>query len=309
MMATPSNKYGFVPDKPDNKYGFVPDPQPQGQESLVKRVLKGAARTAKSLGSGLVGGTADLISMPYNLAATMFNALKESKLAKDLDPASRAMLEAEGFYLGESGSPDIPTVPSAVDAVDQGVDEVTGGYTQTPENEKSIHEGLKAVGSMASVGGAAKGAVKFGANRIGKTLEKLGSTKARDLAAGGFSSGVTSEALERGQNLPAAFGEGIGAGMLTNLLLNKKTLNLPAKAAMKTLGLNPKKLKIDAIDAAERLGIDLPAAAATDAKLMGLANQTVAAPLCLVIALEINLKLPLISFKQDLRICLKRSVL
>ncbi len=277
MMATPSNKYGFVPDKPDNKYGFVPDPQPQSQDSLATRGLKGAARTAKSIGSGVAGGLADTVTMPYNLASTMFNALKESKLAKDLDPASRAMLEAEGFYLGDPGGPDIPTVPSAVDAVDHGVDSITGGYTQTPENEKSIHEGLKAVGSMASIGGAAKGAVKFGANRIGKTLEKLGSTKARDLAAGGFSSGVTSEALERGQNLPVAFGEGIGAGMLTNLLLNKKTLNLPAKAAMKTLGLNPKNLKMDAIDAAERLGIDLPAAAATDAKLMGLANQTVAA--------------------------------
>ena len=171
----------------------MPDPQPQGQESLAKRGLKGAARTAKSIGSGVAGGLADTVTMPYNLASTMFNALKESKFAKDLDPASRAMLEAEGFYLGEPGSPDIPEIPSAVDAVDQGVDQLTGGYTKTPDDEKSIHEGLKAVGSLASAGGAAKGAVKFGANRIGKTLEKLGSTKARDLVAGGISSGVTSE--------------------------------------------------------------------------------------------------------------------
>ena len=278
MMATPSNKYGFVPDvKPDNKYGFVPDPQPQSQGSTLARGAKAVARGTKSLGSGLVGGTADLISMPYNLAATMFNALKESKFAKDLDPSSRAMLEAEGFYLGEPGSPDIPTVPSAVDAVDRGVDSITGGYTKTPDDEKSIHEGLKAVGSMLSVGGAAKGAVKFGANRIGKTLEKFGSTKARDLAASGIASGVTSEAMERGQNLPVAFGEGIGAGMLANVLLNKKTLNIPAKAAMKTLGLDPKNLKTDTLEAAKRIGVDLPASGATDAKLMGLANQMVSA--------------------------------
>ncbi len=280
-MVTPSNKYGFVPDKPDNKYGFVPDSKPQSQASLATRgatsVAKGAARTLKSLGSGVIGGLADTVTMPYNLASTMFNALKESKLAKDLDPASRAMLEAEGFYLGEPGSPDIPEIPSAVDTVDRGIDQLTGNYTQTPNDEKSIHEGLKAVGSLASAGGAAKGAVKFGANRIGKTLEKLGSTKARDLAAGGISSGVTSEALERGQNLPAAFGEGIGAGVLANVLLNKKTLNIPAKAAMKTLGLDPKNLKTDTIDAAKRIGVDLPAAGATDAKLMGLANQMVAA--------------------------------
>jgi hypothetical protein len=280
-MVTPSNKYGFVPDKPDNKYGFVPDSQPQSQASLATRGVtsgaKGAARTAKSLGSGVIGGLADTVTMPYNLASTMFNALKESKLAKDLDPASRAMLEAEGFYLGEPGSPDIPTVPSAIDAVDRGIDRLTGNYTQTPNDEQSLHEGLKAVGSLASAGGAAKGAVKFGANRIGKALEKLGSTKARDLAAGGISSGVTSEALERGQNLPVAFGEGIGAGVLANVLLNKKTLNIPAKAAMKTLGLDPKNLKTDTLDAAKRIGVDLPAAGATDAKLMGLANQMVAA--------------------------------
>lgn len=274
-MGTLSNKIDpdFLPDNqadPD----FIPD---NSQDSLGTRVLKGAARTAKSLGSGLVGGTTDLISMPYNLAATMFNALKESKLAKDLDPSSRAMLEAEGFYLGEPGSPDIPTVPSAIDAVDHGVDSITGGYTKTPDDEKSLHEGLKAIGSMASVGGAAKGAVKFGANKIGNVLEKFGSTKARDLAAGGISSGVTSEALERGQNLPVAFGEGISAGMLANVLLNKKTLNIPAKAAMKTLGLDPKNLKTDTLDAAKRIGVDLPAAGATDAKLMGLANQMVAA--------------------------------
>ena len=261
--------------------GGVVESEPQRQDSTLARGAKALARGTKSLGSGVVGGTADLISMPYNLAATMFNALKESKLAKDLDPASRAMLEAEGFYLGEPGSPDIPTVPSAVDAVDQGVDELTGGYTKTPDDEKSLHEGLKAVGALAGVGGAAKaavkGAVKFGSNRIGNVLEKFGSTKARDLAAGGISSGVTSKAIENDHGLPAAFGEGIGAGALTSMLLNKKTLNLPAKAAMKTLGLNPKNLKTDTLAAAERLGIDLPAAAATDAKLMGLANQMVAA--------------------------------
>jgi hypothetical protein len=39
----------------------------------------------------------------------------------------------------------------------------------------------------------------------------------------------------------------LGAGMLANVLLNKKTLNLPAKAAMKTLGLDPKNIKTDSI--------------------------------------------------------------
>ena len=242
--------------------GGVVEPQPQSQDSTLARGAKAVARGTKSLGSGLAGGTADFISMPYNLAATMFNALKESKLAKDLDPASRAMLEAEGFYLGEPGSPDIPTVPSAVDAVDHGVDQLTGGYTQTPDNEKSIHEGLKAVGSMASIGGAAKGAVKFGANKIGNVLEKFGSTKARDLAAGAISSGVTSYAMENGQNLPVAFGEGIGAGVVAQSIL-KNAFKLPTKLA----GFGKDSLKLDAIESSKNLGVDLPNIAATSAKL------------------------------------------
>ena len=250
----------------------------QGKDSLATRGAKGVARTVKSLGSGLAGGLADTVTGIVNLLSHAINTNKEA--FKGMDPKLMAALE--GFSNGEYHIPnpqgaDIPMIPYTVDTIDKGVDQLTGNYTQTPDDEKSTHEGLKAIGSMASVGGAAKGAVKFGANKIGGILEKLGSTKARDLAAGGIASGVTSHALEKGQGMPAAFGEGIGAGALTSMLLNKKTLNIPAKAAMKTLVLDPKNLKTDTLEAAKRIGVDLPASGATDAKLMGLANQMVAA--------------------------------
>ncbi len=252
--------------------------QAKNQESLATRGGKGVARTAKSLGSGVVGDLADTVTGIINLLSSAINTNKEA--FKGMDPKLMAALE--GFSNGEYHIPspqgaDIPMIPSVVDAVDKGVDQLTDDYTKTPENEKSIHEGLKAVGSLASAGGAAKGALKFGVNKIGNTLKHLGSTKAHDLAAGGVASGITSKAIEEGQGLPVAFGEGIGAGALTSMLLNKKTLNLPAKAAMKTLGLDPKNLKTDTLEAAKRIGVDLPASGATDAKLMGLANQMVAA--------------------------------
>ena len=258
-----ANPWDHLPIIPEQKAGNPWDHLPLAPEQQDSSLGKATARGAKSVGSGIVGGLADTITMPYNLAATMFNALKESKFAKDIDPSSRAMLEGEGFYLGEPGSPDIPTAPSVVDAVDKGVDQLTGDYTKTPENEKSIHEGLKAIGSMASVGGAAKGAVKFGANRIGKVLEKFGSTKARDLAAGGIASGVTSEAMERGQNMPAAFGEGIGAGVLANVLMNPKDLkslgkslgNIPKKAVITAAGLGQKDFNVQAYEALKKLGV------------------------------------------------------
>ena len=252
--------------------------QKENQESYVTRGAQGLARTAKSLGSGAVGGLVDTVTGIINLLSSAMNANKEA--FKEMDPQLRAALEgvSQGqFHIPDPQGADIPMIPSAVDAVDRGVDQLTGGYTQTPEDEKSLHEGLKAIGSLASVGGAAKGALKFGATTIGNTLKHLGSTKGRDLAAGGVASGMTSHAIENDQSLPAAFGEGIGAGVLTNMLLNKKTLNLPAKAALKTLGLDPKNLKTETLEAAKRIGVDLPAAGATDAKLMALANQMIGA--------------------------------
>ncbi len=297
QLSAPAQKFDLAalggvtdqPSPPANTFNLevlggvvdqAPDSKNSGKSSDKDSSLgKGAARTLKSLGSGIVGGLADTITMPYNLAATMFNALKETQFAQSIDPASKAMLEGQGFYLGEPGSPDIPTIPSAVDAVDQGVDHLTDDYTKTPGDERSLHEGIKTVGSMLSFGGAAKSAVKFGAIAAGAALAKFGSTKVRDLAAGGMASSVTSHAIDKGQGMPAAFGEGIGAGVLTSTLMHPKHLKslakLPAKAAMQTLGLNPKNLKIDALEAANRLGIDLPASGATNTKTMALANQMV----------------------------------
>ena len=270
-----ANPWDHLPNakEPDLAVANPWDHLPNAKEPDPLMSVKGAARTAKSVGSGLAGGAADFISMPYNLAATMFNALKKSKFAKDLDPASRAMLEAQGFYLGKPGSPDIPTVPSQVDVVDHGVDSITGGYTQTPENEKSIHEALKAVGSMASIGGAAKGAVKFGANKIGNALEKFGSTKARDLAAGGIASWVTSKAMENKHGLPAALGEGLGAGALATAALHPKIAGKAAKeiaqrTALKAFGLGAKKFNVEVYEALKKLGIEPPLNVVSDSKLL-----------------------------------------
>jgi hypothetical protein len=260
-MSNPWDKYPDAPQKTENPWDKYPD-APQKPNPLMS--VKGAARIAKSGGSAVVGGTADLISMPYNWAATMFNKMKETELG-------RATLEAEGHYL-EPGTPDIPTVPSAVDAVDHGVDYITGGYTQTPENEKSLHDGIKAAASMLSLSGAGKGAVKFGANKIGKTLEKFGSTKARDLAVGGVATGVTSE-LENKHGQLAATGEGIGAGALATAVLHPKTVGkglakIAKRTAFKAAGLGKKNFNTEAYEALRKLNIDAPLNVVSDSKLL-----------------------------------------
>jgi hypothetical protein len=277
-MKNPWDKYPIVNSaslkggNPWDKYP-VTNTSPQKQEENPLLSARGAARTAKSIGSGAAGGAVDTVTLPYNVAATMFNALKNSEFSKNLDPASRAMLEAEGFSVGEPGHPDIPLVPSAVEAIDKGVDKLTNDYTKTPENEKSFHEGLKGAASMGSVGGIAKGLVKFGANKVGNALGKFGSTKIRDIAAGGFASGVTDYALEKGHSLPAAFGEGIGAGIgaltLADFIRNPKqqTKNFVKFAAKPVLfagGLGKKNFKTDVYEKLQAIGAEPTAAALSD---------------------------------------------
>lgn len=55
----------------------------------------------------------------------------------------------------------------------------------------------------------------------------------------------------------------------------RDTLKIPKKTAMKIMGLGPKRLNIEAAQAARDLGIDLPAAALTDSTLTGLADQAI----------------------------------
>ncbi|CAK9254199.1 unnamed protein product [Sphagnum jensenii] len=58
------------------------------------------------------------------------------------DPEAYAAAESIGGeipFMPTSG--DVPLIPSAVNAIDKKVDEVTEGYTTIPEDEKALHEG------------------------------------------------------------------------------------------------------------------------------------------------------------------------
>lgn len=55
----------------------------------------------------------------------------------------------------------------------------------------------------------------------------------------------------------------------------RDTLKIPKKTAMKLMGLGPKRLNIEAAQAARDLGVELPAAVLTDSTLTGLADQAI----------------------------------
>jgi len=106
----------------------------------------GAASTAKSLVAGLGGGLIDTATATYNIPAALHNASQE--LNKD-NPSEYDIDFATGAHIPKSANEggQLPLIPSATEAIDQGIDKATGGYTETPEDWKAFQQGVKTVWS------------------------------------------------------------------------------------------------------------------------------------------------------------------
>lgn len=235
---------------------------------------KFAARSGKSLMAGGLGGTADLAASAYNLPAAVANAKTATLKAQNVDPEAYAVAESMGGeipYMPYRG--EVPLIPSAAEAIEQKIDQATGQYTQTPEQEKWFQEGLKTGAALLTSGGLGALAEKAGFTGLSAFFKALGSTKPSTIA-GGVAAGSTLEAAtEAGMSSPEALATGVGAGVATEVgasLLNPKNIT---KGVMKSVGLGKNQLKREALESAEKLGVELPAAAATDSKLMGFLNQ------------------------------------
>lgn len=233
-----------------------------------------AARTAKNIASGLIGGNVDAITSLYNIPASLTNATKE--YYKDIDPRVLAMASAlgGGIEFPIPGQKDLPLIPSASEGIDKSIDQATKGYTNTPENEKWFAEGVKFASSVG--GGGALGALasKAGMKGLGKSLGVLGSTNPKTIAAAGTSGAALEKANESGIPAPLSMAAGIGTGLATQAalpLLNLKK-SIP-QAALSLTGFGRKNLNVPAVEAAQNLNIDLPGVAATNAILPAFANQ------------------------------------
>src|ERR1700722_13049528 len=147
---------------------------------IVRPSEKGLPQQAAVLGkagaAGVLGGGADFLSLIHNIPAMVSNY--QSKLLQQT-----AERYPESLEMIKKAHPDfemptqIPTIPSAIEGIEHGIDTATGDYTETPEEMKHLAEGVKTAGSVASLSGLAKGAVKLGAKSVGKALSSLGSTK------------------------------------------------------------------------------------------------------------------------------------
>jgi hypothetical protein len=230
------------------------------EPSIGQRIASGA----KAVAAGVAGAIPDTLSLAYNLPAMAQNAqvaagnYQANPYAFDFAPA-------------EEMTAPVPLIPSATEAIDQGIDTATGGYTITPEDQKYINEGLKTGASFLTGGGLAKSA-QGGIAKLGNIIGNTSPLQAAGAAAMG---GTTSYLADQG----ASTGEAIGGGLAANLAvtgtpaLAKGAGGLAGRAAFSAVGLGKNKLNLEAAKAAQGLDIALPKAAASEGKAIALADQ------------------------------------
>ena len=242
---------------------------PSKDYSIGNRV----ASAGKAVAAGVGGAIPDTAALAYNIPVALHNALARhnQNLPDEVKKAYEELVAYNPDYASYLNTTELPTIPSATEAIDKGIDHITGGYTETPEDQKYINEGLKYGASFATGGGLAKttqgGLAKFG-NFMGN-LEK------GQIAGAGAAGATTSYLADQGASAPESIGGGITANLAVNAApeLAKGGGNLLAKGTLALTGLGKNKLNLDAAKAAQDLDIALPKAAASEGKFIALADQ------------------------------------
>lgn len=237
-----------------------PQEKVTSEPSIGQRIASGA----KAVAAGVFGAIPDTLSLAYNLPAMAQNAqvaagnYQANPYAFDFAPA-------------EEMTAPVPLIPSATEAIDQGIDTATGGYTTTPEDQKYINEGLKTGASFLTGGGLAKTA-SGGVAKLGSMIGNTSPLQAVGAAAMG---GTTSYLADQGAGTAEAIGGGLAANLAVNAApsLAKGVGGFAGRAAFSAVGLGKNKLNLEAAKAAQGLDIALPKAAASEGKAIALADQ------------------------------------
>lgn len=230
---------------------------------------KSAAALAKGAISGALGAIPDIASSLYNLPASAVN------YANKIDPE---LFKGTDFYPMSRKRADLPLIPSTTAALEKGIDTLTGGYTETPENIKHLYEGTKLAGAVAGPGGIGAITSKVAPKVIGKALGALGSTKPSAIAGGATAGAAMSKLQDEGYSPTTQIAASLGAGALTGAgITSLGRLRQPLSPFYAVSGLSKKRLNLKAAKAARDLGIELPASAFTDSKATMLADQLVGA--------------------------------
>jgi hypothetical protein len=241
---------------PDNKTYDVPENDLKMAESMGGKIvdpeynglLKTAARSAKTIGSEIIGAIPDLATSIYNIPASIQNATNEATKNDpyEIDPISMMPIQRV-----PGKREDLPLIPSVAHAVESSIDEATNNYTKTNEND-SLQAGLRMATAVATPGGVGKLASKAGSQAAAKTLGAVGSTNPVSLASAGVAGAATSEAEKAGYGTAASMGMGLGAGAVAGALASTAR-NINAKIAIaKMTGNSPKNIDLAGLAAYDK---------------------------------------------------------
>lgn len=109
------------------------------------------AEAGKAIASGSVGGAIDQITSIYNLPAVLNNALHRiltPEQQKQL--AEWAQVSTPEGEIMSFGAQEMPLIPSATHAIEQGIDTATGDYTNQKALPHMLYKGLQNVSGMAT---------------------------------------------------------------------------------------------------------------------------------------------------------------
>lgn len=233
--------------------------------------LQRGASALKAGAAGVGGMIPDTITSLYNIPNSIRNAGIENDLPIPSMTGEGPVDEISGLAYNlnpKETETQLPNIPSATHAIEEGIDTATGGYTKTPDDQKSFNEGIKLLSSIWGAGKASEVAQYVGKEGLAKLFGALGSTNPNTLVGAGVTGGVTSELQDQGYGLPASLAGGLVAGSATQGALGaaksfgefiknpkEKISNLEERTRANLRG-DPRSADLEAIDTAEKLGIE-----------------------------------------------------
>jgi hypothetical protein len=235
--------------------------------SQYKRVPQGDSWPAL-IGKSALKGAGSIADLP-KLAASGLESIAVSKAKRN--PGG---LYAPDFVGDEIEIPDTDIISSSIPSSEDirtGIKNKIGVDLEpkpTTSGQRIASKGAEFAGSLLGFGGAGAASKGIGAlSKLGGTGAVIGAGSGilqeagvNPLAADLASSVVTPSAIAGSKNILNAF---------------RHPVETVAKVPLKIMGLTPKRMNIEAAEAAKDLGIELPAAALTDSTLTGLADQWV----------------------------------
>jgi len=220
---------------------------PEQQQKLVGDILNLAVKAPASS----IGSIVDLFATPVvNAGVSAYNAVAPEEYQAPYAQSAEKTIEQGVNYLGDKAGLNL--------------NQPTAGY-----------EGAKLASSVAIPGGLASKAGTF--TNLAKTI---GTTNPKALAGAIGAGEAANYAKEQGSGALGQLGSGVagavGGEILASAANPKNIAKGVTKLAAKGIGLGKNNIKTEALDAAERLGLEgLPAAAATDSIITAYASQLI----------------------------------